>query len=187
MPLVTRTSLQGNFFQQDDEPANWDDADLWADTNLSPRGLFINNNGTALRLGTTSLDETGSDTFFGVAAGGTVAPDALFNPGTTYTTRASVTVDVDNDDSFVTLVGVVSCYQNAVTRTDSIRIRESTTVVVAEVTNVREATQVEPILAIGTISGVSSGNHTYDLQHHLSVSDASDRFFNASIGAVVVT
>lgn len=50
MPFVTRTSLQGNIFKQDSEPDNWLNGDLWADTNSTPRHLFINNAGTALRV-----------------------------------------------------------------------------------------------------------------------------------------
>jgi len=50
MPLVTRQANQGNIFKRDDEPPQWDDGDLWADSNASPRSLFINNDGTALRI-----------------------------------------------------------------------------------------------------------------------------------------
>jgi len=50
MPFVQRTSKQGNIFKQDVEPLNWLDADLWADTNSTPRSLFINDDGTALRV-----------------------------------------------------------------------------------------------------------------------------------------
>jgi len=50
MPLVTRTSNQGNIFNQDEEPATWQNGDLWADSNITPRRLFINNDGTALEV-----------------------------------------------------------------------------------------------------------------------------------------
>jgi len=50
MPLVTRISGQGNIFKRDDEPPNWIDGDLWADSNATPRALFINNDGTAEQL-----------------------------------------------------------------------------------------------------------------------------------------
>jgi hypothetical protein len=50
MPLVTRTSTQGNIFEQDSQPATWEDSDLWADSDANPRALFINNNGTALHI-----------------------------------------------------------------------------------------------------------------------------------------
>jgi len=50
MPLVTRTSSQGNIFNQPEEPAVWEDGDLWADSDSSPRSLFINNDGTALQI-----------------------------------------------------------------------------------------------------------------------------------------
>ena len=50
MPLVTRISNQGNIFKEDEEPPNWLDGDLWADSDESPRALFINNNGTARRI-----------------------------------------------------------------------------------------------------------------------------------------
>ena len=50
MPLVTRRSNQGHIFKQDAEPTPWDNGDLWADSNASPRLLFINDNGTAEQI-----------------------------------------------------------------------------------------------------------------------------------------
>lgn len=50
MPLVTRTSNQGHIFNQDEEPATWENGDLWADSNASPRALFINDDGTARQI-----------------------------------------------------------------------------------------------------------------------------------------
>ena len=50
MPLVTRISLQGNLFKQAAEPTDWENADLWCDTDSTPRQLNINNAGTALRV-----------------------------------------------------------------------------------------------------------------------------------------
>jgi len=54
MPLVTRTSTQGNLFKQATEPTQWVNADLWSDSDSTPRSLFINNDGTALELGVFS-------------------------------------------------------------------------------------------------------------------------------------
>jgi len=50
VPLVTRRTNQGNIFNQDDEPATWQNGDLWADSNSTPRELFINDDGTARRV-----------------------------------------------------------------------------------------------------------------------------------------
>ena len=50
MPLVTRISTQGNIFKDDSEPTIWTNGDLWADSNASPRALFINNGGTAKQI-----------------------------------------------------------------------------------------------------------------------------------------
>ena len=32
MPLVTRTSVQGNVYKQATEPPSWENGDLWIDT-----------------------------------------------------------------------------------------------------------------------------------------------------------
>ena len=51
MPLVTRTSVQGNIFVQDTEPASWIDGDLWVDTSVNPPAVNVNDNGTATVVG----------------------------------------------------------------------------------------------------------------------------------------
>ena len=65
MPLVTRQANQGNLFNQDTEPSNWLDGDLWSDTSLTPPVLKINNNGTAVIVPVldrdTTVDFTGTD------------------------------------------------------------------------------------------------------------------------------
>jgi len=47
MPLVTRTSAQGNIFAQDLQPTGWKDGDVWIDTSINPHRLFVNVSGTA--------------------------------------------------------------------------------------------------------------------------------------------
>ena len=48
-PLVTRETNQGNFYKQATEPADWQDGDLWSDTNDNK--LFLNVGGTATEIG----------------------------------------------------------------------------------------------------------------------------------------
>lgn len=50
MPLVTRTSTQGNLFKQASEPSDWENCDLWSDSDETPRTLYINNAGSALKI-----------------------------------------------------------------------------------------------------------------------------------------
>ena len=46
MPLVTRSSTNGNIFNQTAEPPNWSNGDLWSDNDNAV--LNINDNGTAV-------------------------------------------------------------------------------------------------------------------------------------------
>lgn len=48
MPLVSRTSNQGNLFKESSEPAGWQDADLWTDSTNNV--LYINDGGTARKV-----------------------------------------------------------------------------------------------------------------------------------------
>ena len=55
MPLVTRQVNQANLFKQDTEPTGvWVDGDLWSDTDDNL--LFVNNSGTAQRVGRTMAE-----------------------------------------------------------------------------------------------------------------------------------
>ena len=49
MPLVTRTSTQGNLYKEATEPPNWLDGDLWSDT--AGNSLKLNDGGTAKSIG----------------------------------------------------------------------------------------------------------------------------------------
>lgn len=49
MPLVTSTTFNANVFKQATEPADWQNGDIWVDTdNGKP---FTNNSGTAQGVG----------------------------------------------------------------------------------------------------------------------------------------
>ena len=48
MPLVTRTSQQGNLFRQAVEPPNWLNGDMWVDTDNAK--VAVNRSGTAQRI-----------------------------------------------------------------------------------------------------------------------------------------
>ena len=48
MPLVTRTSANGNIFNQPAEPTTWLNGDLWSENDTAL--LFINDNGTAVQI-----------------------------------------------------------------------------------------------------------------------------------------
>jgi len=185
MPLVTRTSLQGNFFQEDTEPPNWNDADLWADTNASPRALFINNDGTALALGTIALDEIGDTITNHAGTGALSLASTLSNPGTSYMTRSSVTVDVDTANSGVALMGWCN-YGTVAVRTMFSRIQESSSDVVAETSSSSTGGRIRTQTSRGLLTGVTSGNHTYDFECHLSTSDATDLLTNTGIIAIVI-
>lgn len=53
MPLVTRSSEQGNLFKQDLEPGGWLNGDLWSDTTANV--LKLNVGGTASEIGGLEL------------------------------------------------------------------------------------------------------------------------------------
>lgn len=67
MPLVTRTSVQGNMFRQATEPTNWQNGDIWVDTDNA--NVSVNNSGTAVQIGIGTL--------------GTVAQAVSVNAGAT--------------------------------------------------------------------------------------------------------
>jgi len=43
MPLVTRTTTQGNIFKQDTEPDNKENGSLWVNTSLDAPSLAVSN------------------------------------------------------------------------------------------------------------------------------------------------
>lgn len=51
MPLVTSTTFNANVFKQATEPADWNNGDIWVDTDDGT--LYVNNSGTALKIGRT--------------------------------------------------------------------------------------------------------------------------------------
>ena len=51
MPLVTRTSTQGNLYRESTEPPNWQNGDLWVDTDDGT--IYVNISGTATTVGRT--------------------------------------------------------------------------------------------------------------------------------------
>lgn len=55
MPLVSRTSNQGNLYKQATEPAGWLDGDVWSDTTANT--LKNNVNGTATAIGKSSFSD----------------------------------------------------------------------------------------------------------------------------------
>jgi len=186
MPLVSRTSTQGNFFKEDEEPSNWQDSDLWSDTNASPRALFINNDGTALQLGSFSVDEIQSDQPANVGAGG-IAPNfqSTLELSATFVEVASVTVTVDEDESTVFLVAYAAFGSRNGTRTCHLRVQEGTTDRIADTTVACPVSRMRSVFANATLTGVSSGSHTYDLDIS-SDSATESACFQAGIKAIVV-
>lgn len=54
MPLVTRTTQQGNLFRTATEPPNWQNGDLWVDTDDGK--VYVNVSGTATELGSGPME-----------------------------------------------------------------------------------------------------------------------------------
>lgn len=52
MPLVTRTSVQGNIYRQSTQPTSWENGDLWVDTDDGK--VYVNVSGTATEVGLTT-------------------------------------------------------------------------------------------------------------------------------------
>lgn len=188
MPLVTRTSNQGNFFREDEEPPNWQNADLWADTNLSPRGLFINNDGTALQLGSASLAQTVEAA---IGLGGvpvTLLTVASFFSSSTYTDLQSVTFTPSTAINVILVVGW--CNFNRKGGGDStgfLKITEGVGDIIAEETVTMPAGDIEGIMLMGSQTNVSAVSHTYDLEGHTSVAAGVDFMGSAGIGIFEVS
>lgn len=49
MPLVTRSSTQGNLYRESTEPPNWINGDVWVDTDDGT--VYVNKSGTATQIG----------------------------------------------------------------------------------------------------------------------------------------
>jgi len=79
MPLVQRTTNRGVLFVNDDEPSDWLNGDLWTETDVSPRKVFVNNAGTAESIGI-------------LVEGASAEADNLYDSGNN-TTRAGGTND----------------------------------------------------------------------------------------------
>jgi len=158
MPLVTRTSNQGNFFQQDEEPPNWSNADLWADTNLSPRGLFINNDGTALQLGSASV--TTAETQLNAELAPTAITRALTN--TTGTTLVAADVTPTTGTNNIVIAGYGSGY-GSIAGGITVALNEGVTTLVSDTASGSIGAVVGQML-ITTETDVSVAAHTYDVE-----------------------
>lgn len=53
MPLVTRQANQGNLFSQATEPTDWQNGNIWIDTDNA--NVFVNRSGTAVQIGVGTL------------------------------------------------------------------------------------------------------------------------------------
>jgi len=184
MPLVTRTSNQGNFFQQDAEPPNWSNADLWADTNLSPRGLFINNAGTALQLGTCAIEDSGQEgTATGTTAGG--VSRRIDQITTSYVVKDSVTVTPSIASNTVIIVASYCC-GTPTDRTVNVEIQESGVEIgsseVSEASGAAASFQLE---TIAILTDVTAEAHTYDVAAFASANNSVETF-GATITAHVI-
>lgn len=151
MPLVQRTSKQGNFFKNDTEPSNWGDSDLWADTDDSPRSLWINNAGTALQLGAAGIGD--NDLTSGSAPTGTGitvqanASNVVNQTSTVTPTKATNKVILSGSGAF----GDSSSY------TATLALRQSTTVLASTTkasTNVIACISLTHVVSDVSIAGV---------------------------------
>jgi len=165
MPLVSRTSLQGNFFQEDTEPPNWQNADLWADTNASPRALFINNAGTARELGSASADVDDNDL---TAVGAAAQLDQLsvqFNHSTSFQVRTSATVTPSNATNIVILAGCCVMKGRGGSQTWTLEISEGGTERVTAVTSTFDTIATDLGLNIlGVLTDEAAEASTYDVR-----------------------
>jgi hypothetical protein len=163
MPQVTRFALQGNFFKQDTEPNDWVDSDLWADTSQSPPVLNINNNGTALAIG--SVEAAGSDTGKtpDATANNISSATIEFNHSTTFQTRCSASVTPTKGSNLIVLSGSAVIRGRGGSQTFTLEISEGGTEVVTAVTSTFNTNNDTSILLInGVLSDQSIASHTYD-------------------------
>jgi hypothetical protein len=190
MPFVSRTSLQGNFFKKTTEPTDWTNADLWADSDASPRSLFINNNGTALQLGSAALNQTVEGT---IAAGALVVTLITINSCTdassaSYTTIKSITFTPTKATNTILVVGFQEFLRKgAGTESCFAKITEGGVDIIAEETATVPAADTQALFLMGSKTNVSAVAHTYDLQVKMAVGAGANYFLNGSLGVFEVS
>ena len=166
MPFVSRTTTQGNFFKKDTEPTDWTNADLWADSDSSPRKLYINNNGTALELGTPDVDESANSDTANGSLGQVGVHHTKENITGTYATKASITLTPDSAVNKVILFAATSG-QDLVNggATFTMRISEGgSDVGSSEVVLTLGVNECGFISTSVVLSNVTAAAHTYDVQ-----------------------
>jgi len=165
MPLVSRTSTQGNFFKEDDEPPNWEDADLWSDTNASPRTLFINNNGTALALGVGAVGDSDSDIDAeGAGAGGIQRRfEVIGDTSGAFVVKLSVTLTPTLSNNIVIITGT-ACIGTTVSALRGARIEEGGSEVGSSTfSETSAAASWRNMQTVAVLTDVSVAAHTFDL------------------------
>jgi len=165
MPLVTRTSTQGNFFKEDEEPTNWQNADLWADTNVSPRTLFINNDGTALALGVGAVSDSDSDIDAeGATAGGIQRRfEVIGDTSGAFVVKLSITLTPTLANNIVIITGT-ACIGTTVSALRGARIQESGAEVGSSTfSETSAAASWRNMQTVAVLTDVSVAAHTFDI------------------------
>lgn len=174
MPYVSRTSNIGSLFKQASEPANWVNADLWADTDASPRTLYINNNGTALALGVGAVgdSETSLATEGAEAGGITRRFETVGSVG--FTVKKSITLAPTLSNNIVVIVGS-ACLGLTAAATRQARIEESAAEVGSSTISDTSGLSWLNMLTVAILTDVSVATHTYSLavaSNHASTESA---------------
>jgi len=165
MPLVQRNLASGQLFRQDAEPTDWRDADLWADTNSTPRALFINDDGTAVELGTFNIDSTVLDESSQTSADALESFTLEFNHATSFGTRASITLTPTSANNLIILYAMAVMRGRGGSQTWTQEISEGGVERITAVTSTFDTIAATLILTInGTLSDEAAEASTYDLR-----------------------
>jgi len=163
MPLVQRSLATGKFFRQDAEP-QWTDGDLWSETDTSPTGLFINNGGTALRIGSASLDETDESTI-GTGGDSVNLPSLNVISNGAYEDIASVTFTPTSANNLILICGWAAWVVANGPRTGFLRVTETVDGdIIAEEEVTSSGFTCIGLQLTGSKSDVTAAEHTYTLQ-----------------------
>lgn len=112
----------------------------------------------------------------------------LTNPGDTFSTRSTVTVNITANNSTVVITGyAVSVSNRSAGSTNEVQIDESGVGVIdgPVVENVAQNDNVSTLISTVLIN-VSSGSHTYNLQHRMNPSGSTTEFLIGTGISVVV-
>jgi len=134
----------------------------------------------------TVLDELEEDDNQIGAELGNISTKRLISAPTVFNTRASVTVDVDQNNSTICFVGC-AMYRNTLVRTCVTKITEGGGDIIAETSASNVANEVFPKISRGMVTGISSGAHTYDLETRVTATDVTTCLTHCFIIAIVIT